>query len=309
VQEEQNTLLPRNSSAALELEAAIMFAITGISGRIGGIVARELMAAGKDVRAVVRDPKKGEAWARQGCDVAVAEMHDEAALLKAFGGTQGVLVLPPPIFDPSPGFTEMRAVVAALQGALAKARPSKVVSISTVGAQATRENLLTQHTIHERVLGELSLPVTFLRPAWFMENAAWDVAPARDTGVIHSFLHPLERRIPMVATRDIGRVAAQELASPAPEPGHRVIELEGPRPLSPHDIAAGFGRLLGRNVTAQVVPRDTWESLFRTQGMKNPLPRIQMLDGFNEGWLTFERPPLRGTVDLETVLRELISAA
>jgi NAD(P)H dehydrogenase (quinone) len=34
-----------------------------------------------------------------------------------------------------------------------------------------------------------------------------------------------------------------------------------------------------------------------------------MLDGFNEGWLTFERQPLRGTVDLETVLRELISPA
>jgi hypothetical protein len=31
------------------------------------------------------------------------------------------------------------------------------------------------------------------------------------------------------------------------------------------------------------VPRETWESLLKLQGMKNPTPRIQMLDGFNEG--------------------------
>ena len=28
---------------------------------------------------------------------------------------------------------------------------------------------------------------------------------------------------------------------------------------------------------------ETWESLFESQGMKNPTPRIRMLDGFNEG--------------------------
>ncbi len=54
------------------------------------------------------------------------------------------------------------------------------------------------------------------------------------------------------------------------------------------------------------MPRETWETLFRTQGMRNPLPRIQMLDGFNAGWLTFEHRPLQGEVGLDTVLRGLI---
>jgi hypothetical protein len=39
----------------------------------------------------------------------------------------------------------------------------------------------------------------------------------------------------------------------------------------------------------EAVPRETWESLFVAQGMKNLAPRIQMLDGFNEGWIEFER--------------------
>ena len=281
-----------------------MFAITGITGQVGGVVARTLLAAGKSVRAVVRDQKKGEAWAQQGCEIALADMNDESALLKAFAGAEGVLILLPPIFDPAPGFPEFRTILAALRGALTEARPERIVSVSTVGAQAVHQNLLSQHTLHEQVFGELPLPVTFLRPAWFMENAAWDLEPARDAGVISSFLQPLERRIPMVATADIGRVAAKLLQERWA--GRRIVELAGPRALSPNDIAATFGRLLGRSVSTQIVPRDKWEALFRAQGMQNPLPRMRMLDGFNEGWLSFEHEPIKGEVELDTVLRGLI---
>ena len=45
-------------------------------------------------------------------------------------------------------------------------------------------------------------------------------------------------------------------------------------------------------------------SCFRLQGMKNPMPRIRMIDGFNEGWIDFERAGehRQGTVTLETVI-------
>jgi NAD(P)H dehydrogenase (quinone) len=36
------------------------------------------------------------------------------------------------------------------------------------------------------------------------------------------------------------------------------------------------------------VPREKCKALFRSQGMANPLPRMRMLDGFNEGWIEFE---------------------
>jgi uncharacterized protein YbjT (DUF2867 family) len=281
-----------------------MFAVTGITGRVGGIVARHLLAAGNNVRAVVRDPVKGESWAQLGCEPALARMDDQAALQRAFAGTEAAFILLPPNFDPSPGFTETRRIVAAVRGALENARPGRIVCISTVGAQARQESLLSQLGIQEQVLGSMALPITFLRPAWFMENAAWDVAPARDAGVIQSFLQPLDRRIPMVATADVGRMAGELLLEPWND--QRVVELEGPRRVSPNDIAASFTHLLGRGVRAEIVPRDTWEELFRAQGMHNPTPRIQMLDGFNEGWLTFEHQTRKGLVELDTVLRALI---
>lgn len=111
----------------------------------------------------------------------------------------------------------------------------------------------------------------------------------------------------MVATADIGRVAAELLQETWS--GHRVVELEGPHRVTPKEIATTFANLLGRPVRVEGVRREIWESLFRSQGMKNPNPRIQMLDGFNEGWIEFEggeASSRKGNVTLETVLRTLI---
>jgi uncharacterized protein YbjT (DUF2867 family) len=281
-----------------------MYAITGITGRVGGAVARALLDAGQPVRAVVRDPAKAAAWTARGCEVAIAALDDAEALARAFAGATGVFVVPPPVFDPKPGFPEALAVVSAVRAALEAARPDRVVWLSTVGAQAREPNLLRQHGLMEAALAALPLPLTILRPAWFLDNAEWDVASARDEGVVRGFLQPLDRAIPMVATADIGQVAADLLRSPWT--GRRIVELEGPRAVSPDDIAAAFARVLGRPVRAEAVPRETWGGLFRAQGMIDPGPRIQMLDGFNEGWLTFEGEPAKGEVGLETVLRGLV---
>jgi NAD(P)H dehydrogenase (quinone) len=44
-----------------------MYAATGITGRVGGVVARTLLDAGLSVRA---------AWKKRGSEVALAEMND-----------------------------------------------------------------------------------------------------------------------------------------------------------------------------------------------------------------------------------------
>jgi len=143
------------------------------------------------------------------------------------------------------------------------------------------------------------------------------------SGELPSFLQPLERRIPMVATEDVGRVAAGLLCD-AWSGGQRVVELAGPTDLSPRDLAdalsrqfAGVasrssasvfaveaaGRLM-QPVHAVAVPRADWEGIFRSQGMRHPQARMQMLDGFNAGWLCFEGEPQRGTIGLAEVLAQ-----
>lgn len=284
-----------------------MYAITGITGKVGGQVARFLMRQGHALRAVVRDARKGIPWQNLGCELAVADMTDASALTAAFKGTSGVFILLPPVFDPSPGFPETRSTIAAIREALHAARPEKIVCISTIGAQAKQANLLSQLQLMEQSLGELPTPIAFLRPAWFMENCSWDVGPARDEGLIRSFLQPLDKPVPMVATADVAHVAAALLQDNWT--GWRIVELEGPTRITPNEIAATFAAILGRSVRAMAVPRQTWEEIFRSQGMKHPEPRIQMLDGFNQGWIDFEQPEAsrrKGGIGIEKVLRELV---
>jgi len=89
-----------------------MYAITGITGNVGGSVAHNLLAAGQSVRAVMRDIGKGDLWAKRGCEVVKADIADATSLASAFKGEEGVFVLVPPNFDPAPGLPEARATAA-----------------------------------------------------------------------------------------------------------------------------------------------------------------------------------------------------
>jgi NAD(P)H dehydrogenase (quinone) len=112
-----------------------LYVITGITGKVGGVLARTLLAANQPVRAVVRDADKGGVWAAQGCELALAlaEMQDEAALTAAFEGAEAAFVLPPPNFDPEPGFPEARAIATATRNALVNSprQPRKTCSLNT----------------------------------------------------------------------------------------------------------------------------------------------------------------------------------
>jgi NAD(P)H dehydrogenase (quinone) len=215
----------------------------------------------------------------------------------------------PPFFAPAPGFPEATALAAALRQGLEMAHPTRVVVLSSIGAHHQQGlGLITQLHILEEALGSLPAPTAFIRPGWYMENYSWDVASARQNGEIATFLAPLDRPFPMIATEDIGRLIAKTLQRSWN--GKRHMELEGPRRYSGFDAAEAFSRVLGKIVRAGPVPRDQWHSLFEAQGtpVNRIAPRIEMLDGFNSGRIEFQRGTIehvRGTITLEDVLSSL----
>jgi NAD(P)H dehydrogenase (quinone) len=287
-----------------------LYTIMGITGRVGGVTARALLAAGKKVRGVVRDKAKAAAWEKLGVELVVAKATDVAALTKAFQGAEGVFVMNPPCFTPAPGYPEAREIGGALRQAIEASRPPCVVGLSSIGGQHDHgTGLIVQCHILEEELAALPVPMAFVRAGWFMENSASDVASARQQGQILGFLDPLDRAFPMVATEDIGDLIASVLQQDWN--GKRILELEGPQRYSTLDAAATFSRLLKRLVVAKTVPHDEWAAVFESQGMPadRTAPRIEMVDGFNSGWIEFERKAtehFRGKRALEEVLQDLI---
>lgn len=293
-------------------DQAPLYAIMGITGRVGGAVADTLLWSGKKVRGIVRDRAKAASWEAADAELAIADSEDPAALTEAFRGVDGVFAMIPPYFAPAPGFPEARAIIASLRQALEAAQPPAVVLLSSVGAHQSQDlGLITQLHLLEQELAGLEIPQAFIRAAWFLENSTWDVPSAIERGEIDAFLNPLDRLFPMVSTTDIGQLAADTLQEDWD--GRRFLELEGPQRYSMQDVAATFSRLLKRPVKASPVARSEWAALFEQQGMPagRIAPRIEMLDGFNSGWIDFEDSSNiehhRGPTTMEQVFTELLA--
>ena len=288
-----------------------MYAIVGITGRVGGAIAETLLAQGEQIRAIVRHPEKAAQWRDRGAEIAVADVDDSNALASAFEGTEGVFLMIPPNFAPAPGFPETCKTLASYHAALAKALPKKAVYLSSIGAEQTSGlGLITSLHLLEHTLGDLPIAHAFLRAGWFMENHAWDVTTAQSEGKIFSNLYPLSRKISMVATADIGKAGAAVLRQEWK--GTRRIEVAGPEQYSPNDIARALSNALGRNIEVVAVPREKWTEFFVSQGMPEGRtePRAEMVDGFNSGWIHFEVPGtehITGTTSLMSVIANLVA--
>ena len=79
---------------------------------------------------MARDRTKTARRTERGCALALADVTDTETLVRAFAGADGVFILILPIFDPSPDFAEVRAVIAAVRAALDVTRPGRVVILS-----------------------------------------------------------------------------------------------------------------------------------------------------------------------------------
>ena len=53
-----------------------MFAVMGITGNVGGAIANTLLKHGKQIRGIVRDEAKAQAWKGRGVELAVADYDD-----------------------------------------------------------------------------------------------------------------------------------------------------------------------------------------------------------------------------------------
>jgi uncharacterized protein YbjT (DUF2867 family) len=289
-----------------------MYAIMGITGQVGSATAKYLLERGQRVRGIVRNKSRASAWAARGAEIVVADWSDAKALAAAFTGTEGVFVMLPANFAPDADFAEPRALIDTLTAALRKAQPPKIVALSSIGAQQERDlGLITQLHLLERALDTLPMPRAHVRAAWFMENLRWDVPLAQCEGRLASHLQPLDRPIPMVSTDDVGRTVANTLEETWF--GRRVIEVEGPRRYSPLDMAQSLAAVLEHDVETIAIPREQWAARFVDEGMPadRTAPRVAMLDGFNSGWIGFEKRATEhvcGRIPLGYVADELVCA-
>ena len=141
-----------------------MFFLSGISGKVGGAAARQLLEEGRTVRALVRDPHKADDWSQKGVDVRRGDFNDADAVAGAMEEVEGAYLMLPPLLAPAPGFPEAKAIIASFREALRQVPPPRLVVLSSIGSQQSSGlGLITTTHLMEEALKDLPFPTAFVR--------------------------------------------------------------------------------------------------------------------------------------------------
>jgi uncharacterized protein YbjT (DUF2867 family) len=288
-----------------------MYAVTGVTGNTGSVVAEELLRRGEKVRVIVRNAEKGSAWRDKGAEVVVASVDDGEALGRALEGTEGAYLLLPPDMSTTDAIARAQKIGDAFAAAIRKSGVPHVVFLSSIGGQhdAGTGPIRALHEIELR-LRATGINLTILRPTYFLENWASVLPAAVQNGVLPSFL-PADLTFPMIATKDIGVAAADALLHPPT--GERILELAGPRDYSPNDIATAVGSVLGRKVEPAVAPLDAVVPTFVSFGVSEHVASLfrEMYEGVISGHVAWDGKGerKRGSATPEETFRPMLQSA
>lgn len=278
-----------------------MIAIMGATGKVGGAVMRSLLARGVAVRALLRDAGRAGALRDGGAEFAVTDAADANALAEALSGCDAVFVMNPPTYTSLDMVADATAIGAAAAWAARQARVRRVVALSSVGAELPlgTGNIRTTRAL-ELELRDAAPEICCLRAAWFLENWLGSAGAARAGGKLPSFLARTTYPIEMVATHDIGVMAAKLLTEETAPP---VVELSGPRPYSPDGIAAA----IRPGAQAVAVGAEGIRGFALSHGMSREAAEgwVEMVAGFDADRIRFtgRHDSRRGTTAAEEVLR------
>jgi len=285
-----------------------MHVIAGVTGHTGAATADALLAGGHAVRVLVRSQEKGAPWKRKGCEVAVAELDDPAALARALEGAQGAYLLSPPNYAATDFLADREAFVGRMVEGVQRSRVQNFVFLSSIGAQhpAGTGPIVTLHRAEQALRG-VAPSLTFIRAAYFLENWGAVLPVAKAQGVL-PFFGRIDVKFPQVCARDIGAAAARALV--AAVGGAHVVELSGAQDWSVEDVAAAVGALLGKPLRAAGAPVEAARAGLEHAGVPAEMARLfaEMYAGMASGHVAFERPGavVRGSTPLADALRPVV---
>lgn len=287
-----------------------MYTIAGTTGHVGSATVEHLLAAGAPVRALVRDETRAEGLAAAGAEVAVVDLHDRDGLAAAIDDSQGFFALLP--FDPSAAdfHAEIGAMVASITGAVGDSEVPHVVALSSWGAELPADTgpIVGLHHF-ENQLRATGTTVTALRAPHFQEKVGEVLDGVRHTGVYPVFASSADVAKPMIATRDIGEVAARALLSPPP--ASEVVALHGPT-YTERQVADRLAVALGWRLEVVTIPESGWVDALVEAGLSRHIAGVLAgLYAADEHGRLVPRGDrtVHGTTEIDDTLSALVSAS
>ena len=252
--------------------AAPVILIVGASGKLGGDVARRLLALGIPVRAISRDPKRLDALRDLGAEVMQGDLTDPASLARACRGVEKVLAAAH-AFTGAGGNSMERVDGAGNRALIDAARAAGVSHFVFTSACSGPDDSVDFFRVKygvEQYLRASGLPFTILRPGAFMEDHAervgrplmekgWTVVFGRGEGLAN-----------YVAAGDVAQVATMVLRD---APLNDIVRIGGPENLSAIEVVRTYERVAGRKARVYHVPERMLRVVARGAGPLFPVVR------------------------------------
>lgn len=257
-----------------------MMLIVGASGRLGGLVARQLLAEGKPVRAMSRTPSSLIDLQKLGAETIAGDQRDPHSLAAACQGIDTVFTATH-AFNGS-GNNGPRAVDGLgnrhLIDAARAAGVRHYVFTSILGARPDHPVSMYRYKYAtEHYLRGSGLSYTILRPAPFMETWAQIMGESivkRGKGMVFG---SGENPINFVSAEDVAQFAVTAIADPRAR-GH-VIEVGGPDNVTQMQFVKLIEQASGRAASVQHIPLPMMRVLRVVTRPFNPVFSRQILSG------------------------------
>ena len=292
-----------------------MYVVTGATGNTGSVIAEKLLAKGEKVLVVGRDAKRLERFTNKGAEPFVADATDAGALSKAFSGAKAVYAMIPPNLASPDVRAYQERISDDLATAIAKNGVKHAVVLSSFGADKADGTgpVLGLHSLEKKLDGIAELNALYLRAGYFMENILPQVGVIQGLGMIAGPVR-VDLPLPMIATRDIGSVAAEALLK-LDFDGKRSRELQGPRDVTYDEVAKVVGAAIGKpDLKYRQMPAAQLKPALMQMGMSSNMADLllEMADALNSGHMKMFEPrsPANTTpTTLETFVAEVFVPA
>lgn len=263
-----------------------MFVVLGASGHTGHVVATNLLARGEKVRVVGRNSAHLQSLASKGAEPVITDASDASALSKAFERADSAYIMIPPDLTSKDPLGQSERVGSAIAAAVQKSGVKNVVALSSIGAELSSGTGPVVGLYHlEQKLNQIgSANILFLRAGYFMENTVPQAGAIRQMGTAAGPLRP-DLKVSMIATRDIGNVAADVLLHPTIR-GKQIRELHGQRDLSYTEVTAIIGKAIGKpDLRYAQVSGDQFRGALVQMGMSEQVANllVEMTAALNSG--------------------------
>ena len=213
-----------------------VLALTGSTGNLGGLVARDLLGTDlrTDARLLVRDPDRAPDF---DADVRVADYSDAGSARAALDGVEVLFMVS------AAEARDRRDQHRTFIGAATAAGVRHVVYTSFAGAAADATFTLGRdHHDAEQAIRESGMRFTFLRDNFYADLLPWF---ADEAGVIRGPAG--SGRVAAVARRDVADVAVTVLRDPEAHADATYV-LTGPEALTLAEVAERAGPVLGKDL-------------------------------------------------------------